>query len=119
MFDRNCCQARQNNEFNAEFNADTMNVDMDVNLNQGGMMPAANMGGVGPVMGGTTQSPIIEPMQERQVHRTIMHEVPHVCPMRTKVINHHVFRHTYQPSYSCCEVNTCSTINCGSCCNFR
>ena len=114
MFDRNC-QSRQN-QFNAEFNADTMNVDVDVDFNQGEM---PMMGGIGPVMGGTMQSPIIEPMQERQVHRTIMHEVPHVCPMRTKVINHHIFRHTYQPSYSCCEVNTCSTINCGSCCNFR
>ena len=24
-------------------------------------------------------NPIVEPMQEKCVHRTIMHEVPHVC----------------------------------------
>lgn len=43
----------------------------------------------------------------------------HVCPMRTKIVNHHVYKHTYQPSYSCCEENVCSEVQCGSCCNFR
>lgn len=115
---RNCCSNRQN-EFNANFNADTMNVDMDVELNNQ-MMPGMNNGMMGGMMmPGTTQAPIIEAGQERQVHRTIMHEVPHVCPIRTRIINHHVFRHTYQPSYSCCEENTCTNIQCGSCCNFR
>jgi len=118
MFGRNCCQDRQN-EFNTNFTAENMNVDVDFDINQNDFsgMSANMMGGA--MFSGTTQAPIIEPLQERQVHRTIMHEVPHVCPMRTRVINHHVFRHTYQPSYSCCEENTCSTINCGSCCNFR
>lgn len=115
MFDRSC-SSRQNS-FNAEFNADTMNVDVDVN--QGVGVPMMGMGDMNYGMPGAMQSPIIEPLQERQVHRTIMHEVPHVCPMRTRIVNHHVFRHTYQPSYSCCEENTCSTINCGSCCDFR
>ncbi len=115
MFDRNNCQSRQN-EFNTNFTAENMNVDVDFDINQNVGSPM--MGGMNS-FAGTTQAPIVEPMQERQIHRTIMHEVPHVCPMRTKVINHHVFRHTYQPSYSCCEENTCSTINCGSCCNFR
>ena len=113
MFDRNC--QNRLNEFNTEFSADTMNVDIDMDFSQN----APSMAGGFNNMPTSMQSPIIEPMQERQVHRTFMHEVPHVCPMRTKIINHHVFRHTYRPSYSCCEVNTCSTINCGSCCNFR
>lgn len=107
---RNCCYDRQN-EVNNTFNAENMDVDMNIEMNNNQMM--------GPAMAGTTQRPIIEPMQERVVNRTIMHEVPHVCPMRTRVINHHVFRHTYQPSYSCCEENVCSQIQCGSCCNFR
>ena len=67
----------------------------------------------------TMASPIIEPVQEKQVHREIVHEVPHVCPIRTRVINHHIYKHTYSPQYSCCEENQVSTINCGSCCNFR
>ncbi len=64
-------------------------------------------------------NPIVEPMQEKCVHRTIMHEVAHVCPIRTKIINHHVYRHTYRPEYSCCEENVVSNIDNGSCCNFR
>jgi len=42
----------------------------------------------------------------------------HVCPIRTRIINHHVFKHTYQPDYSCCEENVCEHVQCGSCCNF-
>ena len=63
--------------------------------------------------------PIMEPMQEKCVHRTIMHEVNHVCPIRTKIINHHVYRHTYRPEYSCCEENVVSNIDNGGCCNFK
>lgn len=53
------------------------------------------------------------------VHRTIVHEVPHVCPIQTKIINHHVYKHTYRPQYSCSEENTVTNVQCGSCCNFR
>lgn len=81
------------------------NANMDMNMNYQSC-PCQN-------------SPIVEPMQEKCVHRTIMHEVPHVCPIRTKVINHHVYRHTYRPEYSCCEENVVSNIDNGSCCNFR
>lgn len=112
---RNCCYDRQN-EVNNNFVAENMNVDFDVEMNQNQMMA---MQPAGANMMGGVQRPIVEPMQERVVNRTIMHEVPHVCPMRTKVVNHHVFRHTYQPSYSSCEENVCSEVQCGSCCNFR
>ena len=62
--------------------------------------------------------PIVEPMRERCVNRTITHIGPHGCPIRTKIINHHVYRHTYRPEYSCCEENVVSNIDNGSCCNF-
>ena len=109
---RNCCYDRQN-EVNNTFNAENIDVDMNIEManNQIGNMAQPMAGGV--------QRPIIEPMQERIVNRTIVHEVPHVCPMRTKIVNHHVFKHTYQPSYSCCEENVCSEVQCGPCCNFR
>ena len=81
-----------------------MNVDIDVMQNQ----TATSM-----------CSPITEPLKEKCVHRTIVHEVPHICPIRTKIINHHVYRHTYRPEYSCCEENTVSNVQCGSCCNFE
>ena len=113
---RNCCDDRQNT-VNNEFNAENMAVDLDIDINNNQMAPAMNMAN-NTMMGGMAR-PIIEPMQERVVNRTFVHQVPHVCPMRTRVINHHVFKHTYQPSYSCCEENVCSEVQCGSCCNFR
>lgn len=110
-----CCHDRQN-EFNQNFVGENdINMNIDVNMAGGNI----NTGAPSTMMGSSMQSPIVEPMQERVVHRTIMHEVPHVCPQRTKIINHHVFRHTYRPCYSCCEENTCTNIQCGSCCQFR
>lgn len=113
-----CCRDRQN-EFNQSFVGENdINMNIDVNMAGGDINTGASQMQA-PMMSGSMQSPIVEPMQERVVHRTIMHEVPHVCPQRTKIINHHVFRHTYRPCFSCCEENTCTNIQCGSCCQFR
>ena len=40
---------------------------------------------------------------ERVCHREIHHHVPHVCPINTRVINHHIYKHTYQPCFSYSE----------------
>ena len=85
-----------------------MNVDINM-MNYGSQQPQMT----------TVSSPIKEAMQEKCVHRTIYHEVPHVCPIRTRIINHHVYRHTYRPEYSCSEENTVSNVQCGSCCQFK
>ena len=101
-------------EINNNYFAEDMNNynDNDYNIpNQGNNMNYMN--------DSCGMNPVVEPMQEKCVHRTIMHEVPHVCPIRTKIINHHVYRHTYRPEYSCCEENVVSNIDNGSCCNFR
>ena len=113
MFNR--CYDRDN-DINNTFVADNMDVDMNIDYMNNNMPMPIDQGM--PIPGGMSQ-PIIEPMQEEIVNRTIVHEVPHICPKRTRIINHHVFKHTYQPSYSCCEENVCSEIQCGSCCNFR
>ena len=68
---------------------------------------------------GSVEGPIIEPGRERVVQRNIVHEVRHICPMNTKIINNHIFKHTYQPRYTCCEENTVTNVQCGSCCNFN
>jgi hypothetical protein len=60
--------------------------------------------------------PIYECPIEKCVHREIIHEVPHVCPINTKIINHHIYRHTYSPCYTCTEENEVCNINEG-CCN--
>lgn len=112
------CSGRQN-DVNQYFSGDgDFNMNIDVNMPSNNMQAMNNMPASQPMMGGVTQ-PIIEPMQERIVNRTIMHEVPHVCPIRTKIINNHVYRHTYSPSYSCCEENTCTNLQCGSCCQYK
>lgn len=58
-------------------------------------------------------------VRERVVHRTYVHDVPHTCPIHTRIINHHVYRHTYRPVYTCSEENVCSNVECGSCSQFR
>jgi hypothetical protein len=85
---------------------DTNNdLDVDVNMmNYGPQMPNNQVG---------------DGVQQRCIHRTFVHEVPHVCPIHTKIINHHIYKHTYRPVYTCSEENVCSEIQCGSCCNFR
>ena len=59
-------------------------------------------------------NPIYECPQERCVHREIVHEVPHVQPINTRIINHHIYRHTYTPCYTCTEENEVCNVNvCG------
>lgn len=50
-------------------------------------------------------SPVMECPKEVCEHRYIYHEVPHIMPMNTRIINHHVYKHTYIPEYTCCEEN--------------
>lgn len=103
-----------NNEFfntmenNVTGNNNVVNQDMDVDINMMNnnapmnSMPMNNNG-----------------VQERVINRTFVHEVPHTCPIHTRIINHHIYKHTYRPVYTCSEENVCSNVECGSCCNFR
>ena len=125
MFNRDCRQTPyfgnmpqdgsidiSNNSGTIDINFDQDQAGFDSNINGMGMDMSSNF------QMGMTQSPIIEPMRERVVNRTFEHVVPHVCPIRTKIVNHHIFKHTYSPSYSCCEENVCQNVQCGSCCNY-
>ena len=42
----------------------------------------------------------------------------HVCPINTRVINHHIYTHTYTPEYTCCEENEKCDVYEGQCNNF-
>lgn len=55
---------------------------------------------------------------ERVCHREICHHVPHICPINTKVVNHHIYRHTYTPQYTCCEENEKCDVYEGNCNNY-
>ena len=69
-------------------------------------------------MTGMVAPPVYECPRERVIHREIVHEVPHVCPINTRIINHHIYRHTYSPCYTCCEENEVCNVNEGCCGNF-
>lgn len=100
-----------------EGNNNYVDQDLDIDINMNNMDPTNMTTNNMPVA--TTQSPIIEPVQERQINRTFVHQVPHICPIHTRIINHHIYKHTYCPEYSCCEENVVCNIDQGSCCKFR
>lgn len=60
--------------------------------------------------------PIYECPQERCCHREICHEVEHIVPINTRVINHHIYKHVYRPCYTCCEENEVSNVYENPCC---
>lgn len=60
--------------------------------------------------------PVMECPQVRCCHRVINYEVPHIIPCHTKMINHHVYRHTYQPCFSYSEEDECSEVYDQKCC---
>jgi len=67
---------------------------------------------------GAMCQPVYECPQERCCHRQIVHNVPHIVPIKTKIINHHIYRHTFTPQFTCCEENICSNVFDGSHCGF-
>ena len=93
------------NNSNMNTNMNT-NTNMNVNENEG-------------MNYGMQSGPIIEAGRERCIQRNIVHEVKHICPINTKIINNHIFRHTYQPHYTCSEENVVTNQQCGSCCQFK
>ena len=101
----------------SETNADTMNMNMDMNTNM-------CMNNMNPSMMGSCScppqnmmcNPVMECPQVRCCHRVINYEVPHIIPCHTKMINHHVYRHTYQPCFSYSEEDECSEIYDQKCC---
>lgn len=99
-----------NQNTNTNFN-DNMNMNTNMNYNE---MPDYSMQPQNNIM-----APIIEPGRERIINRTFVHDVPHICPINTRIINNHIYRHTYQPRYTCCEENRVCEQQCGSCCCFK
>ncbi len=92
---------------------DNMGAGMDTcSMNMG--MP--DMGMMGETMPGVVCPPVYECPRETVCHRYICHEVPHIQPCNTKIINHHIYRHTYTPTYSCCEENEVQNVYERKCC---
>ena len=99
---------QNSNDANISVNNKYVNNETDVNVNVNEEMNMNSMG-----------SSCMNKGRERIINRTFVHEVPHTCPIHTRIINHHVYKHTYRPVYTCSEENVCSNVQCGSCCQFR
>lgn len=70
---------------------------------------------------GVVCGPVYECPQIKVCHREIIHEVPHIQPVETKIINHHVYKHSYAPTYSCSEENIATDVYepyCGGCSGY-
>ena len=57
---------------------------------------------------------VMECPQERVCHVQTLHNVPHIVPINTRVVNHHIYRHTYQPMYTCTMEDTVSNVCAGN-----
>ena len=57
------------------------------------------------------EDPIYEQPIEKCVQKDYVHEIMHVCPVHTKIINNHIYKHTYVPEYTCSEENTCTNYD--------
>ena len=68
------------------------------------------MTGMGGCCNSNTCPPVMECPQERVCHRELCYEVPHIIPVNTRIVNHHVYRHTYQPMYTCTMEDTVSNV---------
>jgi hypothetical protein len=79
-------------------------------MNQGSCMPMNN--------DCCDRQPIMEPVINKCVEREFCHEVKHVCPIHTHVVNKHVYNHTYMPQYTCSEENQIINNDPGCCQGF-
>ncbi len=94
---------------NSSMNMNNMNMEMGMDMPMMGM-------GCCPSNQTMMCPPVMECPQVRCCHRVINYEVPHIVPCHTKMINHHIYRHTYQPCYSYSEEDESSEIYGPNCC---
>ncbi len=104
----------------AYYNTEYQAGDMGMNGMNMGSCCSSQMMGMG-MMGGETMPgvvcpPVYEAPRETVCHRYICHEVPHIQPCNTRIINHHIYKHTYTPTYSCCEENEVQNVYERNCC---
>lgn len=67
---------------------------------------------------GRQMGQVIEPTITNCVEKEYYHEVPHVCPIHTHVVNKHIYTHTYTPQYSTSEEDVIINNDCGKCSGF-
>lgn len=59
--------------------------------------------------------PIYEAPIQNCIQKDYIHEVVHVVPIHTNIVNNHIYKHSYVPEYTCSEENICTNVNeCGN-----
>ena len=57
------------------------------------------------------EDPVYETPIEKCIKKDFVHEIVHVCPIHTRIVNNHIYTHTYVPEYTCSEENVCTTFD--------
>ena len=57
------------------------------------------------------EDPIYEAPIEKCIKKDFIHEVVHIMPIHTNVVNNHIYKHTYIPEYTCSEENICTNYD--------
>jgi hypothetical protein len=52
------------------------------------------------------------------VEKEFYHEVQHIIPVHTHVVNKHIYNHTYTPEFTCSEESQIVNNECGRCNNL-
>ncbi len=113
MFNKERCCSENKMNATANFEGMEMNMNMDASMMQmPNCCPSCPMDPCMPTM----CPPIYECPQERVCHRTINYEVPHMIPCHTRMINHHVYHHSYTPCFSYSEEDEYSNVYQNRCC---
>ena len=76
------------------------NDNVTYNYQQSMSYSDSNMGGCQCNPCETVCPPICECPQNKVCHRVMNYTVPHLIPINTTVVNHHVYNHTYTPVFS-------------------
>ena len=96
---------------------DEVNINIDMNDNNNFMKNDKNMNYNPGMEMGYGCAPIVEMPCERVINREICHNVEHIQPINTRIINHHIYHHTFKPCYTCCEENdVCNIYDQNPCC---
>lgn len=61
---------------------------------------------------------VVEPTITKCIEKEFYHEVPHVCPIHTHVINKHIYTHKYTPQYTMDQEDVVINNDCGNCSGF-
>ena len=64
------------------------------------------------------EDPVFETPIEKCIKKDYIHEIVHVCPIHTRVVNNHIYKHTYIPEYTCSEENVCVNLDECNCNKF-